>query len=330
MTISRIALSVTAIAAAVTLALMPTAASGHTDNLFTWAESGEEFTGFATTSRTDATLTPLGEDVDLEFVSGMEICDEVGYAVGPQIEEPPFVVTWNHDTGALLTEPVSLWIEEGDVGEVAELDTLADCTLLAIAFFEAGATTAALVVIDPATGELTVVVDLSGLALRPSGIATDAAGVTYLFASDYGSDATVAVVDLDAGTLGPFAELAGMVAYYEGGGPTYGVDFDGSGVMWMIIGADAQELYRLTSFAAEADLATATPVDSGYYPFEDELVANPPFALTAEGSSVTPPPAPAPQLAATGTELPAGVVLAAGILLLAGAALVLTRRRSAQ
>lgn len=330
---SRLAFAGVAVAAAAGLVLVPTAASGHTDNLFTWVDT-DEGAGFGTTSKTDAALTALGGDAGLEIdpATGIEICNEVGYAVGSLLDGSgtPAVVTWDHNTGALLSEPVELTIADGDVDGVVELDALADCTILAIAFLDGELPEAALVSVDTLTGELTIVADLSSSPNPPSGVATNAAGTTFVFAGDFGDDGVFTTVDVTTGALGTWNELGGLIDFFEGGGPLFGVDFDATGTMWLITGADSLEEYHLVSFAPGADLATAQPTDVGTYPFTDELVASPPFPLAAEGHAAVPAPAPAPQLAATGTELPAGIVVGAGILLLAGAALLTARRRAAQ
>jgi hypothetical protein len=330
MTRSRFALAGVALAAAAGLVLVPTAASSHTDNLFTWVTDEEEFAGFGTASKTDAALAALGENAGLELdqVTGAEVCDEVGYAVGPQFEGAPFVVTWNHDTGALLSDPVDLWHEEEDVDIALDIDTLTDCTLIGVVALDAGRVIGA---IDPVTGEVTVIADVSEVEPAVNSIATSADGTTYIIASDYGADASVATLNVETGAYSAFVELEGLVTEY-GGGPTFGADFDAAGVLYLIIGADAQERYRLTSFSAGADLTSALPVDIGLIEFPGDG-AGPywgvePYPLTAEGHSA-PAPAPAPQLAATGTELPVGIVLAASILLLAGGALVIGRRRTA-
>lgn len=330
---SRLAFAGIALAATTGLVLVPTAASSHTDNLFTWVDT-EDGAGFGTTSRTDAALTALGggAGLELEVATGAEVCNEVGYAVGSELggEATPVVVTWDHSTGALLSDPVDLWIADGDVEGALELDTLADCTILTIAFLEGELPEAALVSVDPATGELTIVADLSSSPNRPSGVATNAAGTTFVFAGDYGTAGTFTTVDVTTGAVGTWTELGGLIEFFEGPGPLFGVDFDAADTMWLIIGADSEETYFLVSFAAGADLATAQPTEIGPYAFEGDVIAEPPFPLAAEGHASVPVPASEPTLAATGAELPAGIVISGGILLLVGAALLIARRRTAQ
>ena len=332
---SRLAFAGVAVAAAAGLVLVPSAATGHTDNLFTWVGT-DDGSGFGTTSKTDAALTALSVEagLELEVASGVEVCNEVGYAVGGRLDGSgtPAIVTWDHSTGALLSEPVDLWIEGGDVDGVVELDTLADCSILTIAFLEGEVPEAALVSVDLATGELAIVADLTSSPQLPSGVATNAAGTTFVFAGDYGVNGVFTTVDVTTGALGaPWTELGGLIEFFEGGGPLFGVDFDASDTMWLIIGADSEETHYLVSFAAGADLATAQPTEIGSYAFEGEdVIASTPFPLAAEGHTPVPAPGSEPQLAATGAELPAGIVLGAGILLLTGAALLIARRRTAQ
>ena len=330
-----------AVAAAASLALVPSAAVGHTDGLFTWSFSPVEsdFGGFSSVSKTDAALALLGEDTLEEFpqVSGAEVCNEVGYAVGyaPKVDVGEStmraIATWDHSTGAILSGPTEITIDgQAYITEVRELDTLADCTVITLAELDGGDDWA-IIQIDAATGAAEVLVELPLIEGEYTGLATDAAGVTYLFMT-FAGNPYYRSVDLGTGTFGPAAALAGLSDYFESSGFTQGVDFDAAGGLWAVTGVNAEEQYHLVSFAAGADLGTATPTDSGVLPYSgDGLLVYAPIPLTAETSAVQPvQPLPAgPQLAATGSELPVGIAAAALALIAAGGVALLARRRAA-
>ena len=334
-----------AVAAAASLALVPTAALGHTDGLFTWSYTpvGSDAGGFSSVSKTDAALALLGESTLEEFpdVTGAEVCDEVGYAVGfadkVDVVESTMraIATWDHSTGAILTGPTELTIDgQAYITDVRELDTLADCSIITLAELDGG-NDWAIIEVDAATGAAEVLAELPLIEGEYTGLATDASGVTYLFMTFAGYP-YYRTVDLGAGTFGPASALDGLSDYFESSGFTQGVDFDATGGLWAVTGVDAEEQYHLISFAAGAELGTATPTDSGVLPYEGEgLLINAPIPLTAEGSAIqpvqpVPAPAPAqPQLAATGSELPAGIAAVALALLAAGGVMLVVRRRAA-
>lgn len=337
---SRIVLAATAVAAAGALALVPSAAVGHTDSLFTWAYTvGDPFDGgFATTSKTDASLTPLGEStIDVaQEIHGMEVCNEVGYAVNSPEEDDPAILTWDHTTGAILSGPVELDLQTEEMAAIeytVELDTLADCTVIALIYYyggdDPGDSYWAIAHIDPATGDTTVMVELpelDGESDEYTGLATFA-GTTYVLL-DIDSLPYVATADLVAQTMTEPAQLSGLSDFFESSGFTAGVDFDASGVLWLATGVNAEEQYHLVSFASGADYATAAPTDSGVLPYFGDLpyLINAPIPLTAEGGAAA---APEPVLAATGSEAPLGIAAGALALLVAGGAVLVLRRRAA-
>lgn len=336
---SRTVLAGTAVAVAASLALIPSAALGHTDSLFTWAYVvGEDINGgFATTSKTDASLAPVGAStIDVaDEIHGMEICNEVGYAVNSPLEDDPGILTWDHVTGAILSGPVELDLQTEEMAFIeytVELDTLADCTVIALIYFyggdDPGDSYWAIAQIDPVSGDTTVVMELPApLAdFEYSGLATFA-GTTYVFL-DIDDLPYVSTVDLTAQTITEPVQLAGLSDFFESEGFTAGVDFDATGVLWLATGVDAEEEYHLVSFAAGADLGTAAPTDLGILPYlgDDPYLINAPIPLTADGAAAA---APEPVLAATGSEAPFGIAAGALALLVAGGAVLLLRRRAA-
>jgi hypothetical protein len=255
---SKIVLAGTAFMAAVALALLPSAAGGHTDNLFTWAYSpvGTDAGGFATASKTDASLALLGADTlpILEEVSGMEVCDETGYALGWVVIsselEVPAIATWDHTTGAILTGPEELLLDTEDgIDYVVELDTLDGCRVIALAEIDSDGDYWAIIEIDAATGDATVLVELPDFPAQEfeyTGLATDSAGTTYIFV-DFDNVPGVAVVDFDsvAEPISLPIALTGLMDYFESDGFTQGVDFDAADGLWLVTGVNEEEEYHL-------------------------------------------------------------------------------------
>ncbi|MDO7880939.1 hypothetical protein [Antiquaquibacter soli] len=317
-------------AAALGLVVLPSAATAHTGNLYTWAYNPQvtpDVSGFATTSKTDAALAFLGADTssEIDSPSGVEICAETAYAVSTQ-GDASVIVTWNHDTGALTSAPIDITIEDGAIDGVFELDTLLDCTVLTLAGLSGDLPGLAVISVDPATGAAAVVADLTEEPAEPTGIATNPSGATYLFGDVEGTP-SVATFDPSTGVIGEWVEQAGIGDEFESTGFTQGVDFDAAGGLWIVAGINNEEQYHLLSYAAGADLATSPVTDIGilpYYSTPQELQIQSPIPLATDGIAVV-----APQLAATGAELPLGVALGAGILLLCGLALIAVRRRTA-
>lgn len=321
------------------LLALPTAASGHTDNLYTWAfvdpESESFSSGFATTSKSDAALAFLGDQTNptIGGVSGMEICADSGYAVGYAGE--PSIVQWNHDSGAVVGEPVGLSLATDPDSElfVYELDSLADCTLLTILQYpgEFEAPDTAVAVVDPVSGVVTTKVLLDPLgdgAYR--GIATDpVSGVTYLFGDD-GETTGYWVVNVAAGTYSDFVPTPAVPEYFSSDTFAQGADFDAAGGLWIVMGVIQQENYRLVSFAPGADLATAEPISSpGILPsgFQSGVtVVGTPIPLAADHTVAV-----KPALAATGSTTQP--LIAAALLALVGlgfALVVASKRRIAK
>jgi hypothetical protein len=313
---------------AAALAFVPISASSHTDNLYTWAYADEEseFGSFATTSKVDAALTLLPATVDVSLVTGTEICDDQGYAVSHDGEMR--LLLWDHTTGA-LTGGTQLSMDPGDdetvLNAVQELDTLADCTLLTLAFYGNNTDSAFVAIssIDPVSGLVTPVVPLTNF--DRGGLATDAAGTTYVFATD-NVDTQVAVVNLEAGTVGPLTAMDGISARFQSTNFTWAADFDSAGALWLVTGIDSQQEYYLLSFPVGSDYASTQPAPSGILPYENAApLVDEPITLAADhGPAIIPA---APTLPDTGSEFPMGLALTALLVLGAGAVLTVTGRR---
>lgn len=318
------------------LALAPVSATAADGDLFSWGYTPgtPDVGGFAAVSPTDATLTLLGTDTidTLRAPTGVEVCDGTGYAFGTVLGEA-VVLTFDPANGATLSAPTALTIPGGIIEGTIDADTLADCTLLTVAQVSGvddGRQTGLYVVsVDAATGQTEPLAFLGDF--YTTGIATSPSGTTYVFTFVPASPAA-AVVDLHTGTLASPVILGGFAPLYDNSmGESMGVDFDSSGVLWAAVGVTDSEDPRLASFAA-GDLATAVGTDHG--PLLDSgtgavLVENPvPLAVEATFPAAA-GPGTAPQLAATGTDLPLGALAAAALLGMAGAAVVVTTRRRA-
>ena len=105
------------------LIAFPTAAHAAEVELYTWVYNpvGSDAAGFATISPTDAALTFLGTDSidDASNVVGEEVCDGVGYAIDDDgLDDAQSVLTWDIETGAVLTGPTALSIAGGTIENV--------------------------------------------------------------------------------------------------------------------------------------------------------------------------------------------------------------------
>lgn len=327
MTRSRTALVGAALAVAGALVFVPTAATGHTEFLYSWGLTGggeAAPSAFLTVSKSDAGLSPLGDLPDsVELITGTEICGDAAFAVDG---EAGTVITWDHATGAVIS---SVPIIASGYEEFTELDALEDCTLLTLAVVEEDDSWAILS-LDPVTGVTAVEFELFVIEQEDAyytGIATAPDGTTYVFGDITGTPFW-SIVDLATDIQEIPTALAGLVEVTGGStGFTAGIDFDAAGGLWFIHGINDIETLKLAVYAAGANIGVDEPTEIGITPYGPPAAPFVDFPTPLAVDHAV--PAPAPQLAATGTELPAGVVLAAGILLLAGAALVLTRRRSA-
>ena len=313
-------------AAGLLVATAPLSASAHTGSLFMWAYTGDESAGFASVSKTDAALTLLEQQPTDLLVVGAEICEETGYAVA---DDPETVLTWNHTTGVPgpavdLVPTMADWPEAGaaEVNGIMELDTLADCTLLAIALFDVWyeegdpETFLAVSVVNPVTGVTSPVALLDNESdVDYRAIATDPiTGVTYLFLRGDDGLPYFSIVDVVAGTVSAPTVMAGVADYYEGEEFQLGSDFDSAGVLWAAFGVAAFEEIRLVALTGPAAaLGTTVPSDRG----EVSPLVIVPYALAVD---------PDPALAATGLT-DSGLPLLGAVLLGAGMLAVVVAHR---
>lgn len=327
--------------AVVALGAAPASAADTDVTLYTYGTSSSPEMAFATVSTTDAALEFLPTDIrflDLE-VSGTEVCGGQGVAFAQSSSGAPVIARWDIATGA-VTGQSSLWMnpeslpqptDDSTVVSTLEADSLADCSPLTIVGYQLDGNPEvlrAIAWVDAGSGETTVLVS-SGIDSESVALATDPiSGQLFLFSTDGTGDiAYAAPVDLATGTVGARVELTGLGSL---GSPlVQGVDFDEGGTAWMIVATS--EAMELVSFAPGAALTTVPSV-VGELPITGSPVDGPtvfePVPLAAVGGSGGGLPAPSPQLASTGAELPVGVALGAGILLLFGAGVLVARRRA--
>lgn len=319
--------------AGLSLVAAPLAAAAHTGNLYTWAYPVESRgAGFAIASQTDASLTALTMDNDLN-VNGADICNDEGWAVTSDNE----VASWNHDTGVPGT-PIALSADTADfvadfpdvesvtIENVFAADSLADCSKIAyIDYFvdEGDSDTEGIWVayIDAGTGETTPIAQLPEISGDGSilwqGIATDpVTGSTYLFAQWQGG-VYFSILDLGTGAASSLAAMDGLMDSFESGGRPYEADFQPDGKLWLIWQVNQLEAYDLVSFAPNSDLSLAEPTDVG-----DPNAGNPPIEYSGDNVLTYDPKA----LPATGGGVPVGLLLVGGTLFAAGLALVAVRR----
>lgn len=333
----------------------PLAASAHTGQLFTWAYT--LFTdsvsgGFAHVSQTDGSLTPVGGVDDPDFMaSGGEVCDEKAWAIAVEGEAAASVFTWDHSTGA-FGALVDLTADTADfegatsvsIEDAYSADTLSDCAALAYVEYyvnvEGGGGPALwLSSIDVASGATTPLVQLitdaegDDVEYNWGGIATNPlTGVTYLWfqlgGDGDGGDGLPYVVtaDLATGTLGVPVVMAGAVDFYsESEAFVTEADFEPSGILWLSLGVNDLEQFRLLSFPVGADLAGGGFSEHGAIPYIEQgstsgTVVRAPDVLTYD---------PEPALAATGSQ-PVGALLLGGSLMIGGVlvAIYSARRRA--
>ncbi len=310
-------------------------ASAHTNNIYGWVTQAGP-SGPATYDRTNAEATLLPSSVDVgEEIRGIEVFNEVGTAIVVDYGDPNVysVFSWNHTTGAAgalteLTVDVAGFVEITDLGG---LDTLADGTLISWVEYSAydgefPSTFTAIATLDPATGILTPVIDMSDLLLGDPGdfylqsLATDpVSGQTFAFLSASAAPQP-AYVGLDiAGGTHTAAGVFNGTDFEDGF--IAGADFDFDGTLYFIYGNDAREIYELSSVSGPStwDTAARTYIgDAGGNVGVNRIASR---ALTVEHSAA---------LASTGSELPLVWLFAGSIAVIAGTVTVVTTRRRAR
>jgi LPXTG-motif cell wall-anchored protein len=209
--VGLVAAATTALALTVTVPV-----SAHTGSLFTVAASGDTTETFASISSTNAAVSPIGGAIP--GAGGVEIFNETAYA----IFEDGHLVTWDHNTGAILTS-VPLSIEGYDSFGVFALDTTTDGTLLTYARVtytedDALITEEWVASLDPATGVLTPRVEVTDVDPFLDSLATNpVTGVTYSFVDIDDGVPQYVTIDLAAASVlasstGEFGASAGAVA----------------------------------------------------------------------------------------------------------------------
>ncbi len=307
-------------------------ASAHTNNIYGWVTQAGP-SGPATYDRTNAEATLLPSSVDVvDEIRGMEVFNEVGTAIVEDFGDPAVysVFSWNHTTGAVgaltgLTVDVPAFVAIADLGG---LDTLPNGTLITWVEYSAfdgefPAQYSAIATLDPATGILTPVIDMSDLLLGdPSdyylhSLATDpVSGQTFAFLSSRVASQPAYVGLNIAGGTHTAASLFNGTDFEDGF--ISGADFDFDGTLYFIYGNDARETYELSSVTGPSTWDTAARVyigDAGVNVGENRIASR---ALTVEHSAA---------LASTGSEVPLVWLLAGTVAVIAGAVTLVTTRR---
>ncbi len=306
-------------------------AVGEPDGLYSASYSegdgeGDGGSGFVQLSKTDASATALGSPSDLYDFYSVEVVNGLGYAtgviLGAETEDDDVYAffTWDITTGEVLSA-VPLSSAAGEIVDVTALDTTNEGLFLAYIDIAGDGDSSSewIASIDPATGAVTLLVDVDlpddgrifeGLATNP------VTGITYALADFDDGIPAYSPVNLVAGTVGESVALT-SVSDSIGGGWFVEGDFDSTGVLWF-------------TYSGEVGVArTDAPAEVGVEATElgDPDIAE--KAITVGQTAVFPvPPAPEPQLAATGFPVAPAAGIAAA-LLAAGALVVFGRRRSA-
>ncbi len=307
-------------------------ASAHTNNLFTYLDSGFVTNGFATMSRTDATVAPLPTTADVvDEVAGAEVFGEVGTAVGVIYGDPAiyYVFGWDHTTGA-ASPLVPLYVDGADqVNVVTGLDTLLDGTTITWVEYdvtEGGGefppttTYSAIATVNKLTGELVPIIDTSALTVGDdaygyTSLATDPiSGVTYGFLNKANASY---YVDLYPNTSSyGDATLLGGEGFESG--DVLGADFDYDGILYFIYANNLAEQFELSTLGAPSTWPTAkrTYIGEAGNNYDGYPLAN--LALTLEHSAL---------LASTGSGFPLVWLVAGSVAVLAGGITVMATRR---
>jgi hypothetical protein len=315
-------------------------ASAHTNNMYTVIEFDEttEALGFATYSKTDGTTAYLGEmfpaDQTLD-IAGIEVHEEQGLVIGDN-DGSTFVQAWDHTTGEVVpaAPSLSLGLEDTTLDGVVGLDTLLDGTPVTIVEFESTSDPedptdrVALASVNPATGELIILVDFSGaialddgtLVYDPTGVATDpATGITYVFLESDDDEVFFLPITAAPVTIGVPTLFEG--SYFERG-RIDGADFDPTdGSLYFNYENYPNQSLELLKLGAPSTWPTANPFYISTAPAEFGATFIFPQALTIEYTA----------LAATGSELPIlAIVLVGSVAVVAGGVTVMVARRRSE
>jgi hypothetical protein len=287
-------------------------AAAHTGAFFT-IDFVPDDNFFSTISPVDASTAPFGEPVPFS-ARGIEIFNESAHALYGT-EGGPVLTTWDHSTG-VVGSGVAIQQPEGYFMDgMSGLDTTPDGRILSIAALWIPEDTdgAFIVEIDPATGELDLLVDLSGTDFYPSSLATDPlTGITYVF-----SGTQYLEVNIETGAYGELVDLLGVVEDL-GFGSVDGVDFDSAGTLWFLYDGEVTRFASLDGPLSESVGA----ISSGEAPEVND------FNLAYDPVSAPVVPA-APQLSNTGLDASALVWGGAALLASGLAILLISRRRTA-
>jgi len=312
-------------------------ASAHTNNMYTYVtyDQATESSSYATYGKTDGVVTSLPtlfEPVD-ERVVGLEVANEVGTEVGFTGDIGPYVLAWDHTTGA-IGDYLAAYLAEEELDDFTGLDTLNDGTTITLVNYDDEITEDLFVEawqiasVNKGTGELTLLVDITDAVTVEgevryylSSLATDpATGITYVFLQDQDSfEVYFLPVTVSTGVVGEVTLFQGE--YVSSGGQIFGADFDpGDGSLYFNFDNYSAGEFQLLKLGAPSTWVTAEPTFISPAPAQSDTIGIAINTLTIEHTV----------LAATGSEIPIALWLAVGTVAVAvgGVTVVVARRRS--
>jgi LPXTG-motif cell wall-anchored protein len=211
----------------------------HTGSLFT-VGYGDDFEAFSTIGQSDAVVTPLPTHTTGNYEwYAVEIVGEQAYALGAisesQDDRTYYITTWDHSTGA-QGAPVAITSPVPDVEfDVWALDSRADGTLLVLVELEQEGADEWVASVDPATGTLTLLIDMSGVSDFLDSLATDpTTGTSYVLADE--NDGLPEFLPLDFSVVpGTYSGVPIPIPAIQtalGNGYMTAADFDTAGTLW--------------------------------------------------------------------------------------------------
>ncbi len=315
-------------------------ASAHTNNMYTYLyyDAVTDSSSYATYDKSTGVATPLETlfDPNDEDVLGIEVANEIGTEIG--YSDGPYVLDWNHTTGAIGTY-LDAFVNGVSEWEFWALDTLNDGTTVTILNYEVNEGSEeepdfqqhwAVASVNRTTGELVPLVDFTDEVWDseqeynfyvPRSLATDpATGITYVFLQgEDDHDLLFLPITVGSTTVG---EPTLFEDEYLEHGDWAGADFDaGDGNLYIHFNAHDEGPWQLLRLGAPSTWPTAVPTYISTAPADVDTQEVALLALTIEHFV----------LANTGTELPVlAIVLVGTVAVVAGGATLMVARRRAE